>query len=202
MKHLRLFRTLRVGTVSAAAVASLVCAQPAFAQAGKPDAPEQGVGAAIVLHAQMHVIGIDAASNSVTLRGPRGKVMTVAVSPDVADVRQLEVGDKLDVDYQTALLVRADKIASHGIRERVDTAAAIPASGGEVSAAHTIQVIATVQKIDRKHRRITLRGPVHTDTFQVSPDIPLEKLKIGDSVQAEFISATAVHLNRNGTSGH
>ncbi len=198
MKHLHCLHSLRVAAVSAATVVLFTCAQSGFAQDAKPDASQQAVGAAALVHAQVRVIGIDAASNSVTLRGPRGNVAEVEVNPDLADVKNLHIGDKLNIAYQNAVLVRADKVASNGIRERVDTTAAIPASGGVVAAAHRVQVLATIQKVDRKHRLITLRGPTRTETFHAAPDISLEGLKVGDSVSAEFVSATAVQVARDG----
>jgi Cu/Ag efflux protein CusF len=197
MVHLHRHRTLSTAAASAVVALSLTCSQSGFGQDAKPDAGQQAVGAAALIHAQVRVVGIDAASNSVTLRGPRGNVVTVEVNPELADVKKLQIGDKLNIAYQNALLVQADKVASNGIRERVDTTAAIPASGGVVAAAHRVQVLATVQKIDHKHRLITLRGPTRTETLQVAPDISLEGLKAGDSVQAEFVSATAVHVTRD-----
>lgn len=198
MVHLHRHRTLSTAAASAVVALSLTCSQSGFGQDAKPDAGQQAVGTAALIHAQVRVVGIDAASNSVTLRGPRGNVVTVEVNPELADVKKLQIGDWLNIAYKNTLLVRADKVASNGIRERVDTRVAIPASGGVVAAAHRVQLLATVQKIDRKHRLITLRGPTRTETFQVAPDISLGGLKVGDSVQAEFVSATAVQVASNG----
>jgi len=58
--------------------------------------------------------------------------------------------------------------------------------------------VATVRKIDRKKRTITLRGPSRTETLDVAPDVPLEKIKVGDSVRAVFVSAIAAQVSRNG----
>jgi Cu/Ag efflux protein CusF len=55
-----------------------------------------------------------------------------------------------------------------------------------------------VQKIDRKHRTITLRGPTRTETLDVAPEIALDKLKVGDSVRAVFVTAVAASVARDG----
>jgi hypothetical protein len=74
---------------------------------------------------------------------------------------------------------------------------AIPASAGFVSSAHRVRVVATVLKIDRKSRMVTLRGPTHQQVLRASTVIPLDELNVGDSVRAEFVSAVAVELVRD-----
>jgi Cu/Ag efflux protein CusF len=182
-----------------AAALGLAPIYPGVAQNAKPDHTQQAVGAAMIAHVKAHIVGIDTASNSVLLRGPRGNVVEVDVDPAVANVANLKIGDTVEIAYKNALLVHADKVAPNGIRERIETDATTPASGGASTSVRSVQVVATVQKIDRKQRLITLRGPERTQTFQVSPDIALEKLKVGDSVRAEFVSATAVQVTRDGS---
>jgi Cu/Ag efflux protein CusF len=58
--------------------------------------------------------------------------------------------------------------------------------------------VATVQKIDRKLRIVTLRGPERTMMVEVPPDIPLQNLKVGENIRAEFASAAAIQITRDG----
>ena len=160
------------------------------------DAAQTALGNAEIIHAQVRVAALDAATNSVTIRGPHGNLADVDVNPALADVSRLRVGDRLNVGYQQALLLHIDKLATRGVRERVETTVAIPASAGFVSSAHRVRVIATVVDIDRKNRMMTLRGPKHRQVLRASNAIPLDQLKVGDSVRAEFVSAVAVELGR------
>jgi Cu/Ag efflux protein CusF len=160
------------------------------------DAAQTALGNAEIIHAQVRVAALDAATNSVTIRGPHGNLADVDVNPALADVSRLRVGDRLNVGYQQALLLHIDKLATRGVRERVETTVAIPASAGFVSSAHRVRVIATVVDIDRKNRMMTLRGPKHRQVLRASNAIPLDQLKVGDSVRAEFVSAVAVELVR------
>lgn len=173
--------------------------QPGVAQNAdvRQDAGQVALGKADVVHAQVRVAGIDVATNSVTLRGPRGNLADVDVNPAVADVSRLRVGDKLNVAYQQALLIHVDKLATKGVRERVETTVAIPASAGFASSARRVRVVATVTKIDRKNRLVTLRGPRHQQVLRAAQDMSLDELKVGDSVRAEFVSAVAVSLVRD-----
>jgi len=183
---------------AAAALFAIALSQPAFAQDAAASGA-QGVGAAAVAQVQAHVVGIDAATNSVSLRGPQGRVVEVAVNPEVGDVKKLRIGDTVNIQYRNALLVRATKVKSNGIRERIETEATIPASGGVTATARSVEILATIQKIDTKKRLITLRGPSRTEVFELSPDVSLVGLKTGDTVRAHFVSATSGQVLSDGT---
>ncbi|CAE6849840.1 hypothetical protein [Paraburkholderia aspalathi] len=184
--------------VGSAAVLMAALCQSGFAQTpdADADAGQTALGKAEVVHAQVRVVAIYPATNSVTLRGPHGNLADVDVNPQLADVRKLRVGDKLNVAYQQALLLQVDKVTTKGVRERIETTVAIPASAGYASSAHRVQVVATVLKIDRKSRMVTLRGPKHQQVLRAAESIPLDQLKVGDSVRAEFVSAAAVEVVR------
>src|ERR1700744_2278702 len=81
-----------------------------------------------VVHMEAHVAAIQPATNTVTLRGPRGNLADVDVNPALADVSQLRVGDRLNVANQQAVLLHIDRLANKGVRERIETTVAIPAS--------------------------------------------------------------------------
>jgi Cu/Ag efflux protein CusF len=191
MKLAKLLRL--VGTLSVAATLGGMPLHRAAAQASSSN-ENQGVGAETLVHAQAVVVGIDAGTNTVTIKGPRGNIVDIAVNPDVANVSNLKVGDVLNIAYREALLVALDKVATRGVRERKESSAALPASGGIVAAARKVEVIATVQNINSKAHRVTLRGPQQTVTLDVSPDVSLSGIKKGDSVRAVFVSAAAVQV--------
>ena len=193
-------RSGNAGTRALVACGALVFALSAMQGASAQDAASGPMarGAAAVVQVQARVVGIDPATNSVTLQGPEGRMAEVAVNPEIGDVKKLQLGDTVNIEYRTALLVRATKVKSNGIRERVDTEAAIPASGGVSAQARIVEVIGTIEKVDAKNRRVTLRGPQRTVTLAVAPDVSLAGLKAGDTVQARFESATAVQVLRGG----
>ncbi|MGF6483924.1 MULTISPECIES: copper-binding protein [Paraburkholderia] len=191
---------MRAKAITVALAVLVAAAGSAFAQDNAASAPEQrAIGAAALLHVQARVVAIDPATNSVTLRGPHGGDETFDVNPQAADVSKLHIGDIVTIAYKKALLVGVDKLAPSGIRQRIDTEVTQPAANGVVASARRVEVVATVRKIDRKQRTITLRGPSRTETLDVAPDIPLDKLKVGDSVRAVFVSAIAASVSRNGS---
>jgi Cu/Ag efflux protein CusF len=186
---------------AAALVALAYMAQPAYAQDALANSAQDVVSAVQPVHIQAKIVAIDTASRTVTLHGPNGRTAMILVSDQVPGFDKLKVGDNVDAEYKNALLVTAEKVkgADKGIRERVDTQVYQPASGG-YQTAKQIEVLATVQKIDRKKRTVTLRGAYQTQTLDVGPDIDLKDLKVGDTVHAVFVSAAAVKITPSGAS--
>jgi Cu/Ag efflux protein CusF len=192
----RPFRLLTIAAACAALAAPVIDARAQDNAASSP-APN-AVGTAAVAEVTAHITHINADNNEVTIRGPQGNSTIVEVDPEVGDVKKLKVGDEVHISYKGALLLSADKVATKGVRSRVETQSTTPSQGGASTQTRQVEVVATVQKIDRKKRQVTLRGPERTVTLQVAPDVPLDKLKVGDSIRASYASATAVQITRNG----
>lgn len=190
---------LRLCAVSAIFVSAMVASTGSAMAQNDPlaKAADKVVSLADPIHVHATIVGIDAANRTLTLRGPHGDA-AVLVNKEVTNFDKLHLGDKVDVLYKNALLVSAEKVKGNGERERVDTAAYEPTSGKNgvtgFDAARQIEVVATVESVDNKKRTITLRGPWHTETFDLTPDLAAEKLKRGDTIHAVFVSATAVQV--------
>ena len=113
---------------------------------------------------------------------------------------ELKIGDQVDVLYKSALLVTAQKVAGadKGIRKRVDTSVYTPVSGASgvpgFESERQVEILATVQSINRKNGTITLRGPWRTDTYDIPADVDTKNLKPGDTIHAVFVSAAAVEV--------
>ncbi|WP_421027043.1 hypothetical protein [Paraburkholderia sp. A1RO-5L] len=193
-------------TALAAVVLGMAFAQAASAQTEQPASAPQAQSALASatqnlvantppVHVQVKIVGIDRASRVITVRGPRGNEVQIALSQQVSNFDQLNVGDTVDVLYKNALLVTAEKVTGKdkGIRKRVDTNVYLPASSG-YDAARQVEVQATVQHINAKKREVTLRGAYQTVTLEATPDIDLKKLKVGDTIHAVFVSAYATQI--------
>jgi hypothetical protein len=195
----------KASVLIAALMVGIGVSQVSFAQGAQPaSAPQQSalasqaqsvIANAQPVHVTAKIIAIDRGSRVVTLRGPRGNDIDVALSQQVSTFDQLNVGDTVDVLYKNALLVTADKVTGKekGIRKRVDTNVYLPASSG-YDAARQVEVQATVQHINAKKREVTLRGAYQTVTVEATPDIDLKSLKVGDTIHAVFVSAYATQV--------
>lgn len=192
---------MKSATIAAAlAAAMLAAAQPAWAQDAMASAAQDIVSAVQPVHLKATIVGIDPGSRALTLKGAGGNVVVVLVGQQVAGFEKLRVGDRVDALYKNALLVKADRVdgKGKGIRERVDTQVYAPASGGFESA-RQVEVLATVEKIDRKRRLVTLRGAYQTQTLEAGPQVDLTGVKVGDTIHAVFVSAAAVEVTPQDT---
>ncbi|SAL44483.1 hypothetical protein AWB71_02365 [Caballeronia peredens] len=198
----RISRLVRI--ISATATAGVALASLSVAQAQPPASPAQGasaiagVGEALAVNVTAKVTNVFADTNSVEVKGPEGRTVVVAVDPAIADVKKLKVGDDVHMAYRSAVLISADKVDSKGLKSNLTAQETTPASGGVVVRKTGVQVVAVVEKIDAATREVTLSGPKHTVTLKVQDDIPLDKFKVGDSVMATYLAATAVDVTRNG----
>ncbi|MDR6407001.1 hypothetical protein [Paraburkholderia terricola] len=189
---------MKLATITATLMAAaLAVAQPACAQDATASAAQGNALVVEPVHVKAEIVGIDPGSRALTLKGPQGNTVIVLVGQQVAAFDQLKVGDRVDVLYKNALLVKAEKVTAKGkgkgSRERVDTQAYAPASGG-LDSTREIETLATVQKIDRTRRLVTLRGASRTQTLEVSPEVDLADIKAGDTIHAVFVSAAAVQV--------
>ncbi|HTR05963.1 MAG TPA: hypothetical protein VMJ11_04740 [Paraburkholderia sp.] len=151
-----------------------------------------------VKHAKAFVIAIDTGRNSITLLDDNDESYDVLVDRSVGDVSKLQLGDTVAVTFSQALLLRADKSASSGVRERVDKGFTTGASLRSSLSMYRVEAVTTVVKVDRESRLLTLRGPTGTVVLQASSDRLLDGLKEGDSVRVDYVEATAVQILRDG----
>lgn len=151
-----------------------------------------------VKHAKAFVIAIDTGRNSITLLDDNDESYDVLVDRSVGDVSKLQLGDTVAVTFSQALLLRADKSASSGMRERVDKGFTTGASLRSSLSMYRVEAVTTVVKVDRESRLLTLRGPTGTVVLQASSDRLLDGLKEGDSVRVDYVEATAVQILRDG----
>ena len=194
---------LRLGSFQvAAAIGVAACvALPAFGAPPYAVAPPAAPGGH-TFEARGRVIGVDPDTNSVTIRSARGRRFTFAIEPEVADVSQFAPGDRIDVMYRRASLLRLDAPGSTGIRSSVETTTTAPGDSGETATTHSVDVSATVMRVDRANRRLTLRGPTETVELDVPPNLPIDALRVGQQVLASYETGSAVRVTREGMPVH
>ena len=163
--------------------------------AGKP-------GAVVVDAASITatVEAIDYDKRTVALKGPRGNVVELKVSPDVKNFKQIKPGDRVTTKYfeSTAIFVRKpDEPPFAEGASAVQVAA--PAQKPGVIAVDTIEMTARVEDINYKNRTVTLRGPQQkTVTFKVGKEVKrFDEVKKGDEVVVRHTEQLAVRRRRN-----
>jgi hypothetical protein len=141
------------------------------------------------------VKAIDVANREVTLEGPKGKTETVVVGPDVRNLDQVHVGDRVVIKYVQGLMMQMQAPGEAPVQPQAAVEAGRAAQGekpaGEVAAA--IQATVTITAIDTKHRIVVFEGP-RGNLYQVKagPEVHLEKAKVGDKLVATYAEAVAI----------
>jgi hypothetical protein len=143
------------------------------------------------------VVGIDKAGRTVDLKGPKGRVVTLAVSDEVKNFDQVQLGDNLVVRYMRALTLELKKTGSQ-VMERSDKADAARAKPGERPAgavARQVHVMANVIAVNQKTKTVTLKGPKGNIVDLVMDDPKqVAMVKKGDQVEAVYTEALAISV--------
>ncbi|MEC5407054.1 hypothetical protein VOM14_16025 [Paraburkholderia sp. MPAMCS5] len=179
---------------------AILLGHPPFVHAAKARAPSSASapGGEVIARLTSRIVNVDTQTSRVTVQGSRGETVIIAVDPEVADVRKLKVGDEVHVEYKGALLLSAEKVQAKGIRSRIENEATTPVNHGLSVTLRNVDIVATVQSLDRKRHQIVLRGPERSVLLQIAPDVPLDNVAVGDSVHAKYRAETAVLITRDG----
>lgn len=171
-------------------------AWPAIAQTGAAVVGKgPGVaGAAKTVKITATVSAINAASRTLTLKGPQDREIRLNVGPEVKNFEQLKVGDQVNAEYYEALTLELKK-GSTVIVSRTDQTGmgkAKPGARPAVVAGRRVTVTAEVIDVDAKTQTVTLRGPRRTVELKIPDPAQFKRVAKGDHVEATYTQALAV----------
>ena len=142
------------------------------------------------------VEGIDQKTRVVTLKGPKGNLVSFVASDDVKNLAQVKVGDEVTVDYHESLVMRVLKPEEASVNQAAAAVAA--AKPGEKPAgvgAGEVTVTVSIEAIDTKAGTVTFKGPAgNVETIRAADPKNLEKIKVGDRVGITYTEAVAVSV--------
>lgn len=188
-------------TLTAAAAAALLAAGCATQEQPTPPAPSAAVAAsgaamAASIQGSATVERIDRATREVTLRRHDGSLLTVVAGEDVRNFDRIRVGDVVEAEIIEAVAVVVEP-AHTQVRQRRDEVTSTRARPGQRPGAkttRTVEIVATVQDIDRKSRWVTVRGPLQTVQLKVDESVDLSRIERGDNVRAVYIETVAIRV--------
>ncbi len=193
----------KLALLAAALVATAAVAQdkkaPA-APAAPAAAPAQKEAAVIGESAKITatVEAIDQKTREVTLKGPKGGVISFVAGPDVKNLAQVQKGDEVVVEYAQALAVSLKKSTKTAVSRTIVEGgkAAQPGQKPGVVAARQVNVTAKIDAIDPKTNVVTLSGVEHTVDLKVKDPAVLKNFKVGDFVDAVYGEAIAINVQK------
>jgi hypothetical protein len=182
----------------AAAFATIALAQQPGATGGTVVASEPGK-AAVVSAAEIsaRVIGIDKATRTVTLKGPKGNVVDIVAGEEVKNFDQIKLGDFVVARYVEALSLelRKTKAAAGDVTVREEAGRAKPGERPAVAGARQVTALADVVAVDPKKSTITLKGPRgNVVTLNVQNRDHFKVVKKGDQVEVTYTEALALSV--------
>ena len=182
----------------AAALAATAFAQQPAPAVGAAVVSERGK-AAIVRAAEISakVIGIDKATRTLTLKGPKGNVVDIVAGDEVKNFDQIKLGDLVVARYAQALTLelKKTKVAGGDIAVREEAAKAKPGERPAVVGARQVTAIADVIAVDPKKSTITLKGPRGNEvTLDVRNPDQFKVVKKGDQVEVTYTEALALSV--------
>lgn len=179
--------------------ALVFAAAPAFAQqppvGAEIKASEPGkVAMARAVKASALVTAIDAASRTLTLKGPEGRMFELVAGDEVKNFAQINVGDVVVVTFVRGLTMEVKK--GGGVRESTESTDAARAKPGEKPAGavgRQVTIIADVVAVDPKKKTITLKGPKgNVVELDVQNPEHFKVVKKGDQVEVDYVEAVAI----------
>jgi len=175
---------------------------PAMAQTGAA-VVSKGPGvatAAQTVKVTATIAAIDAATRSITLKGPQGKEITVTAGPEVKNFAQMKVGDQVNVAYIEALTLELKKGGGMAPTrtEQAGMAAAKPGERPAATVGRQVTVVADVVEVNAAAQTITLRGPQRTVELKVRDPEQFKLVAKGDQVEATYTEAVAIEVTPAG----
>ena len=187
-----------VGIVAVAALTFACAAAPQTRAEASTDV-KPGVIAADLIEVTATVAAIDPTRRLVALTGPQGNTIILRAGPEVRNLDQVKVGDRVIVDHyeSIALFVRKSGDAPAATEAAVVALAAKGQTPGVVSV-DTVEVTAKVEAIDYAKRVVTLIGPEGTPrVIKVDPSVKrLPEVNTGDEVVLRYTEALAVAVRK------
>ena len=184
---------LRTGLALAAsiALAAFVSVLPAAAQEEERPARLD----AAVLKMEATVAAVNQETREVTLKGADGETVTITAGEEVKNLDQVDVGDKVDVEYVE--MVAMEVMPPGDVEMATMTAAAKKTAPlGEKPAGAMVQettVITVIEAIDKEKQLVSLKGPDgNTKTVRARNPANLEKIAVGDKVKITYTTALAI----------
>jgi Cu/Ag efflux protein CusF len=157
-----------------------------------------GRGEASETKVQGTVDAVDKEKGSVTLKGPKGRTVTLAVK-DKSKLDAIAVGDPVVATYIEAVAFQVRKAGSGtpGVSVKEERATSKPGETPAGAVGRQITVTATIDAIDKKAQTVTIKGPEgNAETIKVKNPKNLESVKVGDLVDITYTQALALALDK------
>ena len=154
-----------------------------------------------IITATAVILGLDRASRRIGLQPARGDSFDVVAGPEVQNLDQLNVGDRVNARYAETVSLQ---LKPAGSPVAPASAASLTANNGEPGAAplggvvaRQAAVTAKVVAVEAPYKRVTLRAPSGEQLrILVKDQQQFDNIRVGDLVEADYAQAIALSITK------
>ena len=149
----------------------------------------------IMRTAESTVTAVNHETRQVTLQNSAGESVTFIASDDVRNLAQVEVGDRLIVEYIEAIDIQvlAPGEAEVGVSEAAGASRAELGDKPAGAAISETTLIVVIEAINKENETVTLKGPEgNSKIVKVRNPANLDKVAIGDKVMITYTESLAI----------
>ncbi|HYG08169.1 MAG TPA: hypothetical protein VD865_17395 [Stenotrophomonas sp.] len=191
--------------VVASAAGGCQATSPAESAQAAPASSGPYTAAASQVTLQGEITALDRASRAVTVTGSDGASLEFIAGPAVRNFGQLQVGDKVSLDFEEAVALELQPAGSAQLGVSTAEGGAVAPAGGKPGGAmsDTVSLVTEVVAVDPVAHTIALKGPRgNTQLISVQREdlrARLPKVKKGDLLRISYTEAVAVSIRPAGS---
>jgi hypothetical protein len=194
--------------ISSFAALTLVIAATSFAQSNAEPSASGEVSSKLLAREKWVQVDIEASvesinfrSREITLKGPKGYLLTLIASENVERFDEIMIGDSVSAEYRTFMRAEfreptaEEKATPFIMLAEASKAAAEVDPASEIGA--VVRAVVEVVDIDTQEKRVSIKGP--RGNFMILPvedDEVLNMLEVGELVVMTYGEALAISLNK------
>jgi hypothetical protein len=147
----------------------------------------------------MRVEALNQGSRMITLRDSSGYSTTYHVSPDVARLNEVKVGDSVIAEYEVSVVGElrpptAEEKADPVQIEKSSSRAPVDLSPAAATR-RTVRIVTTVSAVDVPNMWVTLKGPMgDTTVVRARNSDNIKKLHVGDTIVINYVESSEISL--------
>ena len=139
------------------------------------------------------VTALDITNREITLESAKGNTESFELGPQVRNLDQVHVGNKVVVEYVQGLMMQMQAPGEAPVEPSATTSRAAPGEKPAGGVAAAVQATVTITSIDMKNRMVVFEGPRgNLYLVKAAPEVHLENAKVGDKLVATYTQAVAV----------
>jgi hypothetical protein len=188
---------MKLTVIKIAAAVVLIGTGSLIAQDEKDDTSKGNIGREDVTVYKATVMKVDREKREVELKARDGTVNLVKVPDTVRNFKQIKIGDIVTAKYTRSIALdvrKSDESPTATARDSIERAPIGSKPGAQRTS--TVEIKASIEKINKEKRELTLMGPGGNErTIDVPEEIKkFDDLKVGDQVVITATESVAISV--------